>query len=88
MITQVVKADANGVFTYGVPFAGWWGFAALNTAKKRWTMKARPRTWSWARCCGRGSLSPRANSRTHDLTALSRAWTHARLFVMPRRTTQ
>lgn len=32
MITQVVKADANGVFTYGVPFAGWWGFAALNTS--------------------------------------------------------
>ncbi|MDR2489024.1 MAG: DUF4198 domain-containing protein [Desulfovibrio sp.] len=32
MVTQVVKADANGIFTYGVPFAGWWGFAALNTA--------------------------------------------------------
>jgi cobalt/nickel transport protein len=31
MVTQVVKADQNGVFTYGVPFAGWWGFAALNT---------------------------------------------------------
>ncbi len=32
MITQVVKADASGVFTYGIPFAGWWGFAALNTS--------------------------------------------------------
>jgi cobalt/nickel transport protein len=32
LVTQVVKADANGVFTYGVPFAGWWGFAALNTS--------------------------------------------------------
>jgi len=32
MITQVVKADAQGVFTYAVPKAGWWGFAALNTA--------------------------------------------------------
>lgn len=31
-ITQVVKADANGVFTYTMPKAGWWGFAALNTA--------------------------------------------------------
>lgn len=30
MITQVVKADANGVFTYAMPKAGWWGFAALN----------------------------------------------------------
>ena len=30
MITQVVKADGNGVFTYAMPKAGWWGFAALN----------------------------------------------------------
>jgi cobalt/nickel transport protein len=32
MITQTVKADANGVFTYAAPWAGWWGFAALNEA--------------------------------------------------------
>lgn len=32
MITQTVKADQNGVFTYAMPKAGWWGFAALNTA--------------------------------------------------------
>lgn len=37
MITQVVKADANGVFTYAMPRAGWWGFAALNEDEK--TMK-------------------------------------------------
>lgn len=30
LITQVVKADKNGVFTYAMPRAGWWGFAALN----------------------------------------------------------
>ncbi len=30
-VTQVVKADANGIFTYAMPKAGWWGFAALNT---------------------------------------------------------
>ena len=30
MITQVVKTDANGVFTYAMPKAGWWGFAALH----------------------------------------------------------
>ncbi len=35
MVTQVVKADANGVFTYGIPHAGWWGFAALNTASSK-----------------------------------------------------
>ncbi len=28
-ITQVLKADANGTFTYAMPFAGWYGFAAL-----------------------------------------------------------
>ena len=32
MITQTLKADANGVFSYAAPAAGWWGFAALNTA--------------------------------------------------------
>lgn len=31
-ITQVVKTDENGVFTYTAPFPGWWGFAGLNTA--------------------------------------------------------
>lgn len=28
-VTQVIKADANGTFTYALPRAGWWGFAAL-----------------------------------------------------------
>jgi len=28
-ITQVVKADENGAFTYVMPRAGWWSFAAL-----------------------------------------------------------
>ena len=32
MVTQTIKADQNGVFTYAVPKAGWWGFAALNGA--------------------------------------------------------
>lgn len=32
LVTQVVKTDANGVFHYAVPFAGWWGFAALTEA--------------------------------------------------------
>jgi len=27
--TQVIKADANGVFCYAMPRAGWWSFAAL-----------------------------------------------------------
>ncbi|MEF8941656.1 MAG: DUF4198 domain-containing protein [Desulfohalobiaceae bacterium] len=32
MVTQVVKADENGVFTYVPPRSGWWGFSALNEA--------------------------------------------------------
>lgn len=28
-VTQVTRADQNGVFTYAMPRAGWWGFAAL-----------------------------------------------------------
>jgi cobalt/nickel transport protein len=28
-VTQHLKADAQGVFTYAMPRAGWWGFAAL-----------------------------------------------------------
>ncbi|WP_300462439.1 DUF4198 domain-containing protein [Desulfobacula sp.] len=35
MITQTVKADGNGVFTYAAPVAGWWGFAALNTSDQK-----------------------------------------------------
>jgi len=28
-VTQVIRADANGVFSYAIPREGWWGFAAL-----------------------------------------------------------
>jgi cobalt/nickel transport protein len=28
--TLTIKADANGVFSFGIPKAGWWGFAALD----------------------------------------------------------
>jgi len=36
-VTQVIKADENGVFAYVMPRAGWWTFAALSEAS--WTMK-------------------------------------------------
>lgn len=36
-VTQVIKADGNGVFHYAMPRAGWWGFSALNEAD--WTLK-------------------------------------------------
>ncbi len=35
-VTQVVRADQNGVFSYAMPKAGWWGFSALNQAD--WTL--------------------------------------------------
>ncbi|MDH5301701.1 MAG: DUF4198 domain-containing protein [Gammaproteobacteria bacterium] len=35
MITQVIKTDSNGVFTYAMPKQGWWGFAALNEDSKK-----------------------------------------------------
>lgn len=41
MITQTIKADGNGVFSYAVPKAGWWGFAALTTADKKMSYKGQ-----------------------------------------------
>lgn len=38
-ITQVLKADVNGSFSYAMPRAGWWGFAALTEAD---TKRASP----------------------------------------------
>ncbi|GAG45252.1 unnamed protein product, partial [marine sediment metagenome] len=35
MVTQTIKADVNGLFTYTAPRAGWWGFAALNTSDEK-----------------------------------------------------
>jgi len=32
-VTQLVKADGNGVFTWSIPWPGWWGFSALHTAE-------------------------------------------------------
>ncbi|MEE9516076.1 MAG: DUF4198 domain-containing protein [Candidatus Adiutricales bacterium] len=35
MITQTIKTDPNGVFTYAAPQKGWWGFAALFSDKDK-----------------------------------------------------
>ncbi len=34
-ITQVIKADENGVFAYAMSRSGWWGFAALLEGDKK-----------------------------------------------------
>ncbi len=44
MITQVVKADKNGVFAYAMPKAGWWGFAALNEDAEKIKHKGEPKS--------------------------------------------
>jgi cobalt/nickel transport protein len=41
MVTQTIKADQNGVFTYAAPKAGWWGFAALTTSDKKMKYKGQ-----------------------------------------------
>ena len=41
MVTQTVKADSNGIFTYAAPKAGWWGFAALNTADEKMKLEGQ-----------------------------------------------
>ena len=40
MVTQTIKADMNGVFTYAAPKAGWLGFAALNEADFKLKLKS------------------------------------------------
>lgn len=34
-VTLTIKADANGVFAFGIPKAGWWGFAALGAGPSK-----------------------------------------------------
>ena len=34
-MTQVVRTDDQGIFTYAMPWDGWWGFAALAEAPEK-----------------------------------------------------
>ena len=42
-VTQVVKADSKGIFTYAIPKSGWWGFAALSTDRKTIIRNGKPK---------------------------------------------
>lgn len=33
-VTQVIQTDAHGTFSYAMPRAGWWGFAALTESEQ------------------------------------------------------
>ncbi len=46
-VTQVVKADENGVFSYAMPRAGWWGFAALTDAPGKLVKDGQPKDVEW-----------------------------------------
>ncbi len=42
-VTQVIKADKNGVFSFAMPKQGWWGFAALSDGGKILKYKGQPK---------------------------------------------
>jgi cobalt/nickel transport protein len=42
-VTQVVRTDANGVFTFAMPWGGWWGFAALTTDDEKIKKDGKPK---------------------------------------------
>ncbi len=42
-VTQVVKTDANGVFSYAMPKAGWWGYSAVMEGSKMIEHESRPK---------------------------------------------
>ncbi len=42
-VTQVIKADANGVFSFAMPKPGWWGFAALMDGPDKIEHEGKPR---------------------------------------------
>ena len=41
LVAQIIHADENGVFVYGIPRAGWWGFAALGVSGKGHTYQGK-----------------------------------------------
>ncbi len=72
LVTQVIKADGQGVFCYGLPRAGWWGFAALvDAAEKRPAPDGQPANVElggviWVRAVDMTETSPRSGSKTHE----------------------
>ena len=35
LVTQTIVTDEKGAFTFGLPRAGWWGFAALGVGPQK-----------------------------------------------------
>lgn len=41
--TQTVLSDANGAFSFGIPWPGWWGFAALTESDRQIEHDGKPK---------------------------------------------
>lgn len=41
--TQTVLTDKNGVFNFGIPWPGWWGFAALTESEEKLEHQGTPK---------------------------------------------
>ncbi len=62
-VTQVIKADAAGVFAYAMPRAGWWGFAALVDGPEATGPDGKPAKTElgglvWVKATDMGSAAP------------------------------
>lgn len=42
-VTQNIKTDVNGQFTFGIPWPGWWGFAVLTESDEKLDHEGAPR---------------------------------------------
>ena len=63
-VTQVVKTDANGIFAFGIPWGGWWGFAALSESGAKQDYKGVPKSVEigavlWTEFADPGAKNPR-----------------------------
>jgi len=43
-ITQVIRCDEDGIFTYAFPHSGWWGFSALNEDENKLKYKGEDKS--------------------------------------------
>ena len=47
-MTQTLKTDEKGIFVFGIPREGWWGFAALTEADHKMKRQGKEYPVEWA----------------------------------------
>lgn len=62
-VTQVVKTNAQGEFSFVAPWAGWWGFAALNEAKETLKQNGKEKTIELGAVMWVEFLAPKAGKK-------------------------